>query len=49
MNYYAVGDIHGMLDAFRRILMDIDADMPNQPRPCGAKLWIETDAELELT
>ncbi len=32
MNYYAVGDIHGMLDAFRRILMDIDADKPNEPR-----------------
>jgi serine/threonine protein phosphatase 1 len=32
MNYYAVGDIHGMLDAFRRILMYIDADKPNEPR-----------------
>jgi len=21
---------------------------PNKPRPCGAKLWIETDAEIEL-
>lgn len=22
---------------------------PDNPRPCGAKLWIETDAELTLT
>lgn len=21
---------------------------PDNPRPCGAKLWIETDANLEL-
>jgi hypothetical protein len=21
---------------------------PNKPRPCGAKLWIETDAEVEM-
>lgn len=21
---------------------------PNDPRPCGAKLWIETDAEVEM-
>lgn len=21
---------------------------PDAPRPCGAKLWIETEAELEL-
>ena len=21
---------------------------PNKPRTCGAKLWIETDAEVEL-
>jgi hypothetical protein len=21
---------------------------PNKPRPCGAKLWIETDADVEL-
>ena len=21
---------------------------PDKPRPCGAKLWIETDSELEL-
>lgn len=21
---------------------------PEKPRPCGAKLWIETDAECEL-
>lgn len=21
---------------------------PDKPRPCGAKLWIETDAEVEL-
>lgn len=21
---------------------------PDNPRPCGAKLWIETDAELEM-
>lgn len=21
---------------------------PSNPRPCGAKLWIETDAEVEL-
>ncbi len=21
---------------------------PNKPRPCGAKLWIETDAQVEL-
>ena len=21
---------------------------PDKPRPCGAKLWIETDAECEL-
>lgn len=21
---------------------------PDNPRPCGAKLWIETDSELEL-
>jgi hypothetical protein len=21
---------------------------PEKPRPCGAKLWIETDSELEL-
>lgn len=21
---------------------------PNKPRPCGAKLWIETNAEVEL-
>lgn len=21
---------------------------PNNPRPCGAKLWIETDADVEL-
>jgi hypothetical protein len=21
---------------------------PDKPRPCGAKLWIETEAELEL-
>ena len=21
---------------------------PNKPRPCGAKLWLETDAEVEL-
>jgi len=32
MNYYAIGDIHGMLDAFRRILMDIDNDKPSEPR-----------------
>ena len=22
---------------------------PDNPRPCGAKLWIETEADLELT
>ena len=21
---------------------------PDKPRPCGAKLWIETDAEVEM-
>ena len=21
---------------------------PDKPRPCGAKLWIETDADVEL-
>lgn len=21
---------------------------PDKPRPCGAKLWIETDSEVEL-
>jgi len=21
---------------------------PDKPRPCGAKLWIETDADIEL-
>ena len=21
---------------------------PNKPRPCGAKLWIETDAEVKM-
>jgi len=21
---------------------------PNKPRPCGAKLWIETDSDIEL-
>lgn len=21
---------------------------PNDPRPCGAKLWIETDSDVEL-
>ena len=21
---------------------------PDKPRPCGAKLWIETDSEIEL-
>ena len=21
---------------------------PNKPRPCGAKLWIETDADVEV-
>ena len=21
---------------------------PNNPRPCGAKLWIETDSDVEL-
>lgn len=21
---------------------------PSKPRPCGAKLWIETDAEVEM-
>jgi len=22
---------------------------PNKPLPCGAKVWIETDAEVEIT
>jgi hypothetical protein len=21
---------------------------PKKPRPCGAKLWIETDADIEM-
>lgn len=42
-------------DGLVRYCMEVDIKgpsrmvyRPNEPRPCGAKLWIETDSEIEL-
>ena len=42
-------------DGVVRYCMEIDIKgpsrmvyRPDNPRPCGAKLWIETDSEVEL-
>mgnify|MGYP000337540962 CR=1 FL=1 len=32
MYHYAIGDIHGCLDSFRRIMADIDMDESSEPR-----------------
>ena len=42
-------------DGLVRYCMEVDIKgpsrmvyRPNEPRPCGAKLWIETDSDIEL-
>ena len=42
---------NGVVDYCMEVIINGPSRMvyrPDAPRPCGAKLWIETDAEIEL-